>query len=61
MKKKKFSVTVVRTSYSTRDIEVEANDPIEAKNKALDMSGDFEYPERDAEYNVIQMPVEIKE
>jgi len=49
---KKFNVTVTRTSYSSRDIEVEAKNEKEAKEKAVDVAGDFEFSERDADYDV---------
>ena len=49
-KEKKFSVSVTRISYSTREIEVSATNRNEAKNKALDVAGSYEFTEHDAEY-----------
>jgi hypothetical protein len=46
----KFLVEVLRTSYSHRTIEVEAETSKEAKEKAVDMAGDFEFSEKGADY-----------
>lgn len=48
----KFIVSVRRTSYAFKDIEVEANSRDEARNKAYDEAGDYEYSEKDADYKV---------
>jgi hypothetical protein len=48
----KFEVQVFRTSYSSRMIEVEANNEEEAKKNALEEAGDYEFSEHDAEYTV---------
>ena len=48
----KFTVTVLRTSYSTRTIEVEAEGFDEAKEKAIDEAGDYEFSEASADYSV---------
>lgn len=46
----KYIVTVTRTSYSSRDIEVEATSELEAKEKAIDEAGDYEFSEKSADY-----------
>lgn len=43
---------VVRTSYSSQMIRVNAKDKKEAKEKALDEAGNYEFPEKDADYDV---------
>jgi hypothetical protein len=48
----KFEVQVFRTSYSSRMIEVEAENEEEAKENALEKAGDYEFSEKDAEYTV---------
>lgn len=50
--KKKFKVLVTRTSYSSRNIEVEAESELEAKELAIDEAGSFEFREHDADYDV---------
>jgi hypothetical protein len=52
MAKKKFSVLVTRTSYASRNIEVEAESVAEAKEKAIEEAGDYEFSEHDADYRV---------
>lgn len=49
---KKFTVTVTRISYSSKEIEVEAENEDDAKEKALDEAGDHEFSEKDADYKV---------
>lgn len=48
----KFKATVCRTSYSFHEIEVEAQNEEEAKQKILDVAGDYEYSEKSAEYTL---------
>ena len=48
----KFEVQVFRTSYSSRIIEVEAENEEEAKENAIEKAGDYEFSERDADYTV---------
>jgi len=47
---KKYIVSVCRIGYSFRDIEVEAEDMIEAERIALDEAGGYEFSEKDANY-----------
>lgn len=47
----KYTVTVIRTAYASRDIEVEAADAVEAEIKAIDMAGNFSFSEKGAEYS----------
>jgi len=47
----KYKVHVCRTAYSHLDIEVEANDPNQAIDKALNEAGDRSFPtETSSEY-----------
>ncbi len=48
----KFEVQVFRTSYSSRIIEVEAENEEEAKENAIEKAGDYEFSEHDADYTV---------
>jgi hypothetical protein len=48
----KFIVSMRRTGYAFRDIEVEAGDYNEAREKAYDEAGDYDYSEKDADYKV---------
>jgi hypothetical protein len=48
----KYTVTVIRTSYASRDIEVEAENEILAKEMAMDESGNHLYSEHNADYAV---------
>lgn len=48
----KFKVSVYRTGYSQRDIEIEAKDSNEASEVALDVAGDYEFSEQNSEYEV---------
>lgn len=47
----KYKVNVCRTAYANRLIEVEAKDPKEAEEKALDIAGDFDYSEHSSNYS----------
>ena len=49
---KKYKVCVCRQSYGFSEIEVIADSVDYAKSKALEESGDYEYPEKDADYFV---------
>lgn len=51
----KFKATVCRTSYSFREIEVEADNEEEAKEKILDEAGDYDYSEKDADYSITRI------
>lgn len=48
----KFIVSMRRTGYAYRDIEVEAGDYKEARRKAYDEAGDYDYSEKSSEYKV---------
>jgi hypothetical protein len=49
--KKTFLVTVVRTSWASLEIEVEADSAFDASNIALERGGDLEFPNANgAEY-----------
>jgi len=47
-----FTISVCRTGYGFRDIDVEANSEEEASEKALELAGDHEYSEKESEYSV---------
>jgi len=47
----KFIVSVTRTSYSTRNIEVDATSRKEAEELAIDAAGDYEFSEQNADYS----------
>ena len=49
---KEYSVDITRTGYSKKTIKVTASSEEEAKEKAFDIAGDFEYSEYDADYDV---------
>lgn len=49
---KSYSVHVVRIGYASRDIEVQANSPKEAEEKALDEAGGHEFSEHSSDYEV---------
>ena len=50
---KKFEVVVNRTAFSTKTIEVEAENEEQAKEIALDEAGGYEFPtEHAADYEV---------
>lgn len=48
----KYKVTMRRTGYAFRDIEVEAESRDKAREKAYEIAGDYEYSEKDADYKV---------
>ena len=50
----KFIVSVLRTSYAWRDIEISAASEAEARATVLDICGDYEFSEKDAEYSIEQ-------
>jgi hypothetical protein len=52
---KKFIVSVLRTSYAWRDIEITAASEAEARATVLDICGDYEYSEKDADYSIEQV------
>jgi hypothetical protein len=52
---KKYIVSVSRISYGWRDIEITAASEAEARATALDLCGDYEYSEKDAEYSIEQV------
>jgi len=53
MKKvEKYSINLVRIGYAFTSVEVEATSQREAEEKALDMAGDLDYSEKDAEYKI---------
>jgi hypothetical protein len=49
---KKFTVSVLRIGYAWRDIEITAATEEEARATALDVCGDYEYSEKDADYSI---------
>ena len=55
---KKFIVSVCRTSYAWRDIEINAASEAEARATVLDTCGDYEYSEKDADYSIEQISEE---
>ena len=56
--KAKFIVLVTRTSYASRNIEVEAMDAKEAERLALSEAGNHEFSEHDADYGVDCVAIE---
>lgn len=48
----KYKATVCRTSYAFREIEVEADNEEQAKEKLLDEAGDYEFSEKSADYSI---------
>ena len=46
----KYSVSITRIGYAHRNIEVEADSELEAQEKAMDMAGDYDFSEGDADY-----------
>ena len=52
---KKFIVSVLRTSYAWRDIEISAASEAEARDTVLDICGDYEFSEKDADYSIEQV------
>jgi len=55
---KKFIVSVCRTSHAWRDIEIQANSEAEARATVLDICGDYEYCEKEADYSIEQISQE---
>ena len=51
-KKKEFSIPLVRMSYGYKNVVVKASSLEEAERTALEMAGDLEYNEKDAEYKL---------
>lgn len=47
----KYDVLISRTGYSSRRFEVEAENEMYAEELAMEMAGDYEFVEGDAEYN----------
>jgi hypothetical protein len=58
--KRRYLVTVYRTGYSSRDIEVSAFDELDAANEACDAAGNYDFKESNAEYEA-EFVREIKE
>ena len=50
--KTKYVVSVCRIAYGHNEIEVEADSPEQAEEKALDKAGDYLYNEHTSEYEV---------
>ena len=48
----KFDVEVLRVSYAYNTITVEADTIEQAKERAIDVAGDYLYNEKDSEYSV---------
>lgn len=48
----RFNIRVTRVGYATRRIEVEAADPRQAEQIALDTAGRYEFREHHAEYQL---------
>ncbi len=46
----RYKVNVYRTGYSSREIEVEAENEKEAGEKAEDVAGNYEFSENSSEY-----------
>jgi hypothetical protein len=49
-KAKRYTVTVLRIGYATRDIEVFATSKKQAGIEAIDIAGDFEFSEHSSDY-----------
>jgi len=49
---REFEVAVVRIAYGSRKIRVKAKSQFQAEQKALDEAGDYEFSERDADYEI---------
>jgi hypothetical protein len=47
----KYKISILRTSYSFQEIEVEADSEAEALDIADDEAGDLNYSEKTAEYS----------
>lgn len=52
---KKFIVSVLRISHAWHDIEIDAVNEAEARATVLDVCGDYEYSEKDADYSIEQV------
>ena len=46
----KYDVSITRIGYAHTNIEVEASNEQEAQEKAIDMAGDCDFSECDADY-----------
>jgi len=46
----KYKVNMCRISYAFHTIEIEANNVKEAREKAMDESGEYDYSEKTVEY-----------
>jgi len=46
----KYEVSITRIGYAHRRFEVEADSELEAQEKAIDMAGNYDFSEGDAEY-----------
>ena len=51
-KVKEFTIPLVRVSYAFKSVNVKATTLEEAQAIALDMAGDLDYSEKDAEYKI---------
>ena len=60
MKEKTYIVTVLRTGYAHRDIEVSATSETEARTKAEDMAGNYEFSEHSSEYETQEVEIRRK-
>lgn len=49
---REFTVVVCRTSYAFRTLTIKAKNEEEAKEKALDEAGDYEFSESNADYEI---------
>lgn len=47
-----WQIDMIRVSYGFRTLEIEAATKEEACEKAYDVAGDYEYPEKDATYEI---------
>lgn len=46
----KYEVSITRIGYAHRRLVVEADSELEAQEKAIDMAGNYDFSEGDAEY-----------
>lgn len=51
----KYKVEICRTAYGFNTVEVEADSPEQAKEKALDQAGDHLYSEKSSEYSCVSV------
>ena len=56
----KYQIKICRVSYAFNTIEIEANSQDEAEATVLDLCGDYNFSEKDAEYT-IESIIELKE